>query len=146
MNEAKQILIGGALAAALILPTLAHAAEDRTWVTKPGQSFNTHSLDLEHVLGNADIRVTDGGPMTVQISGPRFLVDPMHVEAQGDKLVVEGPQNTDRSFSVWDWSKWFDYSDVTDEKSRARVTISVPRGSSVSAVPRSCSVTARPTP
>ncbi len=131
MNETRQILMGGALAAALILPTLAHAAEDRTWVSRPSQSFNTHSLNLDHVLGNATITVTSGGPMTVQISGPRFLVDPMRVEAQGDRLVVQGPQNVNHSFSVWDWTKWFDYSDVADEHSRARIAITVPRGSDV---------------
>jgi len=131
MNEKRQILIGGVLAAILILPTLAHAAEDRTWVSKPGQSFNTRTLELDHVLGNATIRVTDGGPMTVQISGPRFLVDPMRVDAEGNRLVVEGPRHASHGFSVWDWTKWFDYSDVTDEHSRARITISVPRGSDV---------------
>ena len=132
MNDMKQILLGAAVAAALILPVAAHAGEDRTWVSKPAQTFNARSLDLEHVFGDATIKVTDGGPMSVQISGPRFLVDPMQVTTRGDTLVVMGPRNTGRGFSVWDWSKWFDYSDV-GEKGKVKVTISVPRGSDVTA-------------
>lgn len=131
MSELKQILMGAAVAALLILPVAAHAGEDRTWVARGSQNFNAHKLDLEHVIGDATIAVTNGGPMTIQISGPRFLVDPMTTNVDGDTLVVQGPRGTSRDFSVWDWTKWFDYSDVNNDRAKVKVMISVPRGSSV---------------
>jgi hypothetical protein len=130
-NQMKQFLGGAALAAILTLPSAgAFSAEDRTWIQHPAQSFAAHDLDLERVVADVTINVTNGGPVTMSVSGPKFLVDGVQSHMNGATLVVTGPKNAEMSFSVWDISKWFDYSDVGD-KARVKVVLNVPRGTDV---------------
>lgn len=126
-------VVGGAAVAAFLLVSGggADAGQDRTWTKLPAQSFNAHSLALDHVIADVTVNVRDGGQASVQIQGPRYLVNDMHTNGDGGTLTISGPSNDNHSINVWDWSKWFDYSDVDEQK--VKVWVTVPRGSDVNA-------------
>ena len=133
-SETKQLLAGAALAAILVIPAAdASSAEDRSWVASPAQSFAARVVDLEHVFADVTINVAHGaGPLKMTATGPKYLVAGIQSHADGTTLIISGPQNAERNISVWDVSKWFDYSDVGDDK-RVKITLSVPRGTDVTA-------------
>ena len=124
-------ILGGAALAALLIAGEAHAAADRTWVSRPAQTFNTHALAMDHIIGDVTVNVNNGGPMSVQVSGPSDLVNDTRATQSGDTLRITGPEHWGNHFSVWDVSKWFDYSDI-ENRSKLKLTIGVPRGSDVS--------------
>ncbi len=88
-------------------------------------------LDLEHVLADVTINVSqDKGPFKMSVSGPKYLVDGIQSHADGKTLTISGPTNGEHNISVWDVTKWFDYSDVNDN-ARVKIVLSVPRGTDV---------------
>jgi len=129
-TQVPSLLIGAAIAAAVTLPA---EAADWTWVNRPAQNFQAHAVDLESVSADVTIRpVGDAAPVTMDISGPRFLVDEVKAQAASGVLVISGPRDSEKGFNVWDWSKWFDYSHV-DDKNKIRITLNVPHGSAITA-------------
>jgi len=131
-NRMKSFFGGAAVAMLLMSAGGADAGQDRTWTKLPPQNFDARNLVLDHVIADVTVNVRDGGQASVQIQGPRFLVDGMHTQDGGGTLSITGPANDNRNFNVWDVSKWFDYSDVGDDQ-RVRVWVTVPRGSDVNA-------------
>lgn len=124
-EQTKSLLMGAAVAALLILPAV--AAED--WVTWPQRSYNAGALKVGDFVGTLVVNVSNGGPMTVNVSGTRERTKQVEVRPAGGVLVVEG-QNTE---SVWDWSKWFNFSDYGHSKpDQLVVKVSVPRGTAIS--------------
>jgi hypothetical protein len=121
---------GAAIAAFLITSGGADAGQDRTWIQPPAQNFNVHAVTLDHVIADVVITVKDGGPATYAVQGPRYLVSDMRAQAANGVLTITGPQHEDdHSINVWDWTKWFDYSDV--HEGHMRVMLTVPRGSDI---------------
>lgn len=125
MNEqTKSLLIGTAVAALLILP--AAAAED--WVTWPQKTYSASALKVDDLVGTLIVSVSNGGPMAVSVSGTKERIKEVEVRSVGGVLVVEG-RNTE---SVWDWSKWFNFSEYGRSKpDQLVVKVSLPRGSAV---------------
>jgi hypothetical protein len=124
-EQTKSLLMGAAVAALLILP--AAAAED--WVTWPQRSYNASGLKVNDFVGTLLINVSNGGNATVNVSGTRERTRQVEVYSAGSTVVIEG-QNTE---SVWDWHKWFNFSDYTRSKpDQLVVKVSLPRGSAVS--------------
>jgi hypothetical protein len=129
-NRMKSFMSGAAVAAFLITAGGASAGQDQGWAQQPAQSFNAHAVALDHVIADVVITVKDGGPATYAVQGPRYLVNQMHAQAAGGVLTISGPESAgNHSFNVWDWSKWFDYSDV--HQGHMQVMLSVPRGSDI---------------
>lgn len=192
-HELKSILAGAALAALLILPTLAHAepaappapptppapvthpvdaavkdakaaakaaqaeaaaaareAEadaraaaddarkdmriaqaDGNWVTKPRRSFDVRKVHFSSVIGSIKVDVKDSGPMTLDVAGTKRAVDGLDVHVEDGTLQIEG-SDEGGTIAVWDWRKWFDFSDVgKSHHYKLDLRLSVPRGSDV---------------
>ncbi len=124
MRDNQSLLLGAAVAAMLILP--AAAAED--WQTWPQKSFSANALKVDDFVGTLVVNVSNGGPIKVDVSGTRERVKQVEVHSTGNMVVIGG-QYTD---SVWDWHKWFNFSDFGKLKSdQLVVKVSVPRGAEV---------------
>lgn len=145
-DEWKSFLGGAALAAVLILPTLAHgetaipdqpkvirlAEAGGDWKTSPRQSFDAKVVRFDSIVGTIKVEVKQQGPVTLQASGTRRAVDGLSVHLEDGVLKVDGNDARD-SFSVWDWRKWFDFSDIgKGRRYRLMLTLSVPRGTALS--------------
>lgn len=130
-SRMRSFLGGAAMAAFLVSAGGADAGQDTTWTKLPVQNFDARNLSLDHVIADVTVNVRDGGQASVEIQGPRYLVNDMHAQAGGGTLSITGPASDNRNFNVWDVSKWFDYSDVNEQK--IRVWVTVPRGSDVNA-------------
>ena len=129
-NRIIPILIGAALAALISLPA---KAADWSWVNRPAQTFQAHAVDLETVSADVTIKPVGGSAaIAMSISGPRVLVDAVKAQAASGLLVISGPHNAEKTFNVWDWSKWFDYSHVNDNNN-VKITLTVPHGSAITA-------------
>jgi hypothetical protein len=131
-NRMKSFFGGAAVAMLLVSAGGADAGQDRSWTKLPSQSFDARNVVLDHVIADVTVNVRNGGKTSVDIQGPRYLVNDMHTQSGGGTLSISGPSNDKRNFNVWDVSKWFDYSDVGDDQ-RVRVWVTVPKGSDVNA-------------
>jgi hypothetical protein len=192
-HELKSILAGAALAALLIVPTLAHgapaappappappapvaqpvpadvsdavedakaeakaakaearaAAEDArreaesarkemrlaqadgNWVTRPRKSFNVKKVHFSSVIGSIKVDVKDSGPMTLDVAGTKRAVDGLDVHVEDGTLEIEG-SDEGGTIAVWDWRKWFDFSDVgKSHHYKLDLRLTVPRGTDV---------------
>jgi hypothetical protein len=192
-HELKSILAGAALAALLIVPTLAHgapaappappappapvaqpvpadvndavedakaeakapqaearaAAEDArreaesarkemrvaqadgNWVTRPRKSFNVKKVHFSSVIGSIKVDVNDSGPMTLDVAGTKRAVDGLDVHVEDGTLEIEG-SDEGGTIAVWDWRKWFDFSDVgKSHHYKLDLRLTVPRGTDV---------------
>lgn len=192
-HELKSILAGAALAALLIVPTLAHgapaappappappapvaqpvpadvsdavedakaeakaakaearaAAEDArreaesarkemrlaqadgNWVTRPRKSFNAKKVHFSSVIGSIKVDVKDSGPMTLDVAGTKRAVDGLDVHVEDGTLEIEG-SDEGGTIAVWDWRKWFDFSDVgKSHHYKLDLRLTVPRGTDV---------------
>jgi hypothetical protein len=130
-SRTKSFLGGAAVAVFLITAGGADAGQDHSWTQQPAQNFNAHAVALDHVIADVTITVKNGGPMTYAVQGPRYLVNDMRAQTANGVLTIAGPTDeSHHSVNVWDWSKWFDYSDVN--QGNVRVMLSVPRGSDIS--------------
>ncbi|MBU6297607.1 MAG: DUF2807 domain-containing protein [Alphaproteobacteria bacterium] len=129
-NRIESFVIGAAVAALVILPA---KAKDWTQIDRPAQTFQAHAVDLEKVSADVTVKPVNGpaNVVSLQISGPRDLVDEVKSRTASGVLTVSGPRD-EHSFSVWDWSKWFDYSHL-DDKNKIKITLTVPRGSAITA-------------
>ncbi|HTK79286.1 MAG TPA: DUF2807 domain-containing protein [Rhizomicrobium sp.] len=124
-DQTKSLLFGAVVAALLILPA---AAED--WVTWPQKTFSADTLKVDDFVGTLNVSVAGkGGPMTIKVSGTRERTKQVEVRSAGNYVMIEG-QNTE---SVWDWHKWFNFSEYGKSKpDQLVVQVSVPRGASIS--------------
>lgn len=127
-SSTRSMLVGAAVAAALILPA---AGADTGWVTWPTKSYNTKDLRIRDVVGDVRVTVQDG-PSKLDVSGSKDLVAGLTVKSSGDTLVIDGAGSV--SYSVWDWRSWFDFSHIHDDGRQGRLSIkvTVPKGASVS--------------
>ncbi|HEY5337705.1 MAG TPA: DUF2807 domain-containing protein [Rhizomicrobium sp.] len=131
-NRTTSFWGGAAVAALLVTAGGADAGQDRTWTQPPAQTFNAHTITLDHVIADVTIAVRDGGPATVSIQGPRYLVNEIHAQGANNALTITGPDSYgNNSVNVWDWTKWFDYSDV--QEGHLKIALTVARGSDVNA-------------
>jgi len=121
-------MFGGAAAAAFLISAGgADAGQDHTWIKQPTQNFPARSILLDHVVADVTVGTGGGNGTSVSVQGPVYLVQSLHVQDGGGVVRISGPDESVRNFSVWDVSKWFDYSDVNEET--VKVTIIAPRGS-----------------
>jgi uncharacterized protein YaiE (UPF0345 family) len=123
-DRLTSILIGAALAALISLPA---KAGDPNWVTGPQTRYDIKSLKIDDVLGTVKIDVRDGGQATLQINGLRQRVDGISVKAANGTLSIKG--HAERS--VWDWSKWFDFSYKDTKPDQLYVLLTIPKGTRV---------------
>jgi hypothetical protein len=143
IRDWKSILGGAAVAALLIVPTLAHgapraeahlqlaAADDGNWVTRQRQTFSARNVRFDSVIGSIRVDVRDGGPMTRDVSGTKRAVDGLTARVDGGTLRIEGSNS--ESSSVWDWTKWFDFSDLKrSHHYKLNLHLTVPRGADLS--------------
>jgi hypothetical protein len=120
------MLIGATVAAFLVLPV---AAADNGWVVWPTKSYDTNALKVDDVVGNVRIDVKDG-PMKVDVAGNRELVSGLVVRTDGNVLRITGKESA--SVNVWDWRKWFDYSNIHDDNhGKLFIKVTVPKGTDV---------------
>lgn len=132
MQSRIKSMFGGAAAAAFLISAGgADAGQDHTWIKQPNRNFQARSISLDHVVADVTIGTGNGNSTSVAVQGPRYLVNSMHVSDGGGVVRISGPDESVRNFSVWDVSKWFDYSDVNEET--VKVTILAPRGSDLAA-------------
>jgi hypothetical protein len=125
-NGRHSMLIGAAVAAVLVLPA---SGADSGWVVWPTKSYDTKTLRVDDVVGNVRVNVQDG-PMKVDVSGSRNMVNGLTVKANDGTLLISGSEAA--SFSVWDWRKWFDFSHVyEDHYGKLFIKVTVPKGTDV---------------
>ena len=123
-DRITSILIGAALAALISLPA---KAGDPNWVTGPQKTFDIKTLKIDDVLGTVKIDVRDGGQTVLQISGLKPRVDGISVKQANGILSIRG--HAERS--VWDWSKWFDFSYNDIKPNQLFVVLTIPKGTRV---------------
>lgn len=129
MRSKSSIVIGAAVATMLIIPAV---AGDNGWVVWPSKTVpGTTSLRIEDIVGNVRVNVADG-PMKVEASGQRELIQGVTIRNEGGVLRISGSEGTD--VNVWDWKHWFDFSHVHDDRDtdgKLWIKVTVPRGTSV---------------
>jgi hypothetical protein len=119
------LLIGAAVAAAMIVPAL---AADSGWINGPWKTFDARALKLENVVGTVRIDVKDNGPVAIQVSGLPDRVNRVHVRLNGATLKVD----SDPVGRVWDWRHWFDFRGLNNNNpGQLLVHIAIPRGMAV---------------
>ena len=122
----SSMLIGATVAAFLVLPAV---AGDSGWITWPTKSYTASALRVDDVVGNVRVNVADG-PMKVDVSGSREMVSGLTVKTEGNLLRISGSEVA--SFNVWDWKKWFDFSNIHDEhEGKLFIKVTVPKGTDV---------------
>lgn len=126
-SSTRSMLIGAAVAALLVLPA---AGADTGWVTWPTKSYDTKGLHVEDVVGDIRVIVQDG-PMKVDVSGSKEMVNGLSVKNQGGSLYIDGSDNV--SYRVWDWRSWFDFSHIRDDDRQGHLSIkvTVPKGTPI---------------
>lgn len=125
-SQMKSLLAGAAVAALLIFPAF---GADPGWVTWPRKSFDVQAVHIKDVIGKLAIDVKDSGPITLDVSGDKRAVDALAVKSFDGRLEIRGQ---DEKTNVWDWSKWFDFSDINREDNpRLTVHLTVPRHANV---------------
>ncbi len=126
-NGTSSMLIGAAVAALLVLPAV---AGDSGWIVWPTKSYPAGTLHIDNVVGNVRVNVADG-PMKVDVSGTKNLVDGLTVQTEGNQLHISGSETA--GMNVWDWKKWFDFSHIhdTDNGGKLFIKVTVPKGSDV---------------
>ena len=121
----RSLLIGAAVATALIIPAF---AGDGGWINGQWKTFDARALKLEDVVGTVRVDVKDSGPMAIQVSGLPDRVKRVHVNLRGNTLTVE----SESVGSVWDWHNWFDFSRMnSNNPSQLQIRIAIPRGAAV---------------
>lgn len=138
-QEWKSVLAGAAVAALLIAPTLAYGegsappeapASAGNWITKPRASFMVRKLSIASVVGQIKIDVKDSGPMTLDVAGTPRAVNGLAVRIKDGTLEIEGSKTP--RIAVWDWRRWFDFSEARGPKDyKLSLHLTVPRGSDV---------------
>ena len=127
-NRGKSFLAGAAVAALLTLPA---AAANGDWTVWPTKTFSGNGLKVSDVVGKITVNVRDGGPVTVDVSGTRPRVDGVSVHQEDGTVVIDGSNSGDNE-SVWDWHKWFNFSqDWEPATNSLNIKVTVPRGSEV---------------
>lgn len=107
------------------------AQAEGNWVTKPRKSFNVKKVHFSSVIGSIKVDVKDSGPMTLDVSGTKRAVDGLDVNVDDGTLQIEG-SDEGGTIAVWDWHKWFDFSDVgKSHHYKLDLRLTVPRGSDV---------------
>jgi hypothetical protein len=121
------MLVGAAVAALLILPA---AGADTGWVVWPTKSYDSKGLRVNDIVGDVRVTVQDG-PMKLDVAGNKNLVAGLSVKNAGGTLMIDGGGH--RTYSVWDWRNWFDFSHIHDDNRQSHMTIkvTVPKGSAV---------------
>jgi hypothetical protein len=120
----RSMICGAVVAALVTLP--AFGADG--WVNQGPRNFDTHAVSIDELVGNLSVAVRDRGPVTLQVSGLKPRVDAISSNLESGTLVIRG----EGSQSVWDWRKWFDFSNPEQRRGDLQVKLSVPRGTSVS--------------
>jgi len=148
----KSILVGSAVAATLIFPSLAAtppappappapaaqpapapqpivvAMNSGNWARWPAKKFQTHAVRLNDIVGTITVMVANGGPMVLEVSGDKNRLDNLDVSADGDTLRIEGSDVHD----VWDWKNWFNFNfHDTDHTRSLNIKVTVPKGADV---------------
>lgn len=119
------LLIGAAVAAAVIVPAV---AADSGWFNGPWKNFDARALKLEDVVGTVRVDVKESGPIAIQISGLPDRVKGVHVNQNGGTLKVQ----SDPVGAVWDWRHWFDFRGLNRvNPGQLQIHIAVPRGTPV---------------
>ncbi len=123
VKQWKSMLGGAAVAALLIIP----AGADNSWTAGQWRTFPVKSVKMDTVVGRLRVEVKPEGPVSLQISGVKARVDAMTVHADGNQLVITGENEN----AVWDWHKWFDFSDTRNDAKDLDVHLVVPKGTEV---------------
>ena len=100
------------------------------WVRWAPRNYTGSSLKISDVVGTVTIAVRDGGPMTVEASGDKWRMKNVEVSNDDGEVTIEA-ENANDTHSVWDVSKWFDFSDDGHSHSNMFVKVTVPRGTRV---------------
>jgi hypothetical protein len=104
-------------------------AADNGWVVWPTKTFQASSLRVEDVVGNVHVNVQDG-PMRVDVSGSRQMISGVTLKTDGGVLHIQGGEFD--NVNVWDWKKWFDFSNIQDQRNgKLFIKVTVPRGTEV---------------
>ena len=107
------------------------AQADGNWVTRPRKSFNAKKVHFSSVIGSIKVDVKDSGPMTLDVAGTKRAVDGLDVHVEDGTLEIEG-SDEGGTIAVWDWRKWFDFSDVgKSHHYKLDLRLTVPRGTDV---------------
>ena len=87
MRSKSSMMIGAAVASMLIIPAV---AGDNGWVVWPTKTVQgTNALRVTDVIGNVRVDVGNG-PMKVDVSGARPMVDGLKVRTEGNTLRISG--------------------------------------------------------
>ncbi|MGQ0740928.1 MAG: GIN domain-containing protein, partial [Alphaproteobacteria bacterium] len=106
--------------AAPAAPRAAGAHSAHAVVTRSGR-YDVKAIEIEDVFGHVTVKVTERGPVTLSITGPKPVVDAIRVHA-GNKLHI----SEEHKGHVWNWREWFEFK--RQKKQRVSLVLTAPRG------------------
>jgi hypothetical protein len=116
-HELKSLLWGALVAALVIAPPLAR-----------GETMPAPPATAEEPRPAGDVHATIEAAQAEARAAAAEARAEAHRAADG-VLRIEG---TDQNISVWDWRRWFDFSNLNrDDRTRLQLQITVPRGAEV---------------
>ncbi len=87
--------------------------------------YDVKGIEVDDVFGTLHITVTNGGPVTLSISGTKPALDNLHVSNMGDRLLIK----EEHEGHVWNWREWFTYK--RERRDRITLNITAPKGTSL---------------
>lgn len=94
-------------------------------INGPTTRYDVKGIDINDVFGTVRVTVTNGGPVTLAMSGPRQAMDKIKVVVTGGTLRI----NEEHMEHVWNWREWFDFK--RDRRDRITLNLTAPKGTSL---------------
>lgn len=94
--------------------------------SRPASNYDVKAIRIDDVFASLRITVSERGPVTLALSGPKALLDKVHVDTSGDTLRIKEEHRE----HVWNWREWFDFK---GKKKRDKITLDIkaPKGTSL---------------
>lgn len=94
-------------------------------VASPTTRYDAKGIDIQDVFGIVRVNVSNGGQITLAMSGPKMAMDKIKVVNTGGTLHI----NEEHMEHVWNWREWFDFK--KDRRDRVTITLTAPKGTSL---------------
>jgi len=94
-------------------------------ITGPTQRFDVKSIEINDLFGTVRVNVSNAGPVTLALSGPKGAIDKIKVLNAGGALRI----NEEHMEHVWNWREWFDFKH--DRRERVTVNLTAPKGTNL---------------
>lgn len=93
----------------------------------PASTYDVKGVEISDVYGTVHVAVTDRGTVTLAMSGPKQVLDDVHVTSTGGLLRISEDHIGNH---VWNWREWFDFK-TREHRDKVTLQIGVPKGTSL---------------